>query len=302
MTTEPVITQPAEPTTEPQPTEPAATEPAAPASPEAVEPQPAATVTWKNGLSADLQNSPLVQKFDDSGDGLSKFTESHLNLERLLGHEKVPIPKDENDVEGWDRFKKALNIPSDASGYKLDDVVMPESAKDASFNKDQFAEVMAQTNATPAQARDMWKAYTDMTIAEYNRQVESYQGKINESINALRQEWGDAYDANVELGQSVINQFSTDKETNDFLTATLTQDPRAVKFLQTIGKQFAENSIGDFNVKRYSMSPQEARDEYEKVMADPAHPYLNEKAPHAEHVKAQDYVNRLISTMSKVTG
>ena len=66
---------------------------------------PATPASWKQGLSDDLKNSPLLQKFEDTIEGLSKAFESHANLEKLLGHEKVPIPK---GVMMWrlDRFSK----------------------------------------------------------------------------------------------------------------------------------------------------------------------------------------------------
>ena len=53
-----------------------------------------APATWKANLGTDLRDSPLLQKFEDTPDGLNKAMESHANLEKLLGHDKVPIPKD----------------------------------------------------------------------------------------------------------------------------------------------------------------------------------------------------------------
>ena len=282
-----VITQPVEPITEP---------------PVVTPEPPAPTATWKNNLSSDMQNSPLLQKFDDSTEGLNKFTESHLNLEKLLGHEKVPIPKGVEDQEGWSRYRKAMGIPESAGGYELEDAQMPESAQNAMFDKTQFAEIMAKNNATPAQAEGMWKEYTDLTKSTHDKLMQGYQAKVDEAINTLRQDWGDSYDANVELGQTVINKFSSDKEMNDYLTATLSSSPQGIKFLQKVGEQFAENRIGGFDVKRYSMSPSEAKQEYEKILSDQSHPYTNPKATSQEHGEAVKYVNSLIGAMNKTQG
>ena len=91
---------------------------------------------WKSSLNTDIRNSSLLQKFEDTPEGLNKELESHASLEKLLGHEKVPIPKDVNDVEGWNRFSKAMGIPDKAEGYGLADAQVPEDLKNLGFMTD----------------------------------------------------------------------------------------------------------------------------------------------------------------------
>ena len=256
--------------------------------------------SWKEGLNPDLRNSPTIQKFDDSQEGLMKAIEAHLNLEKLLGHDKVPIPKGPDDHEGLARFRKAMGIPSDPNEYKLPDVDMPKGMKEnLPFNKEQFANIMAKNNATPDQAAGMWTAYTELSKQAYQKAMQGYQTQVDEAINKLRFEWGDAYESNVDLGQNVIGKFSEDQETNDFITSTLARDPRGIKFLQSIGEQFAENKIGEFHMKKYSMSPSEAQEEWDKVSKDPDHAYNNPKATNQERQAAIDYVNQMISIINK---
>lgn len=258
--------------------------------------------SWKSRLSPDIQKAPSLTKFEDTPEGLCKAFESHLSLEKLLGHEKVPLPKGPDDKEGRARFNKALGIPDKPEGYKLEDVKLPESMKGMAFDKKEFAQLIHSIHATPEQASGLWKAYTDLNIKLYQKAVEDHQNKMNEIVNALRSEWGDAYDANVDLGQTVINKFASDQEENDFLTASLTKDPRFVKFLAKIGNQFAENKIGEFSVKRFAKSPNEAQLEIDKIMADPNHPYLNPKADAESHKRAVEYVNSLYAVIARASG
>lgn len=258
--------------------------------------------SWKANLRSDLAGSPLLSKFEDTAEGLNKAIESHANLEKLLGHEKVPIPKDVNDKEGWARFSKALGIPDKAEGYGLSDWKMPDSMKDMGIDKAKFAEVVHAHKLTPAQAQGLWKTYNEMNITSYNQSMEQHQKAMTETINRLKGEWGDSYNTNVELGQMVINKFSDDQEMNDFITATLSADPRGIKFLAKIGDQFAENKMGEFSMKRFSLGPEQAQDEWHKIVRDPAHPYNNEKATPRERQAAIDYVNSLISTINRTKG
>lgn len=258
--------------------------------------------TWKTKLSADIQKSPTLQKFDDTPEGLAKAVESHLNLEKLLGHEKVPIPKGPEDSEGWARFSKAFGIPDKADGYGLKDAQIPESMKGMTFDKGKFAEIVHKNRLTPDQANGLWSAYTQMSMEAYNKAIESQKAKMTNVINALRQEWGDGYDANVDLGQTVISKFAGDQETADFLTAVLASDPRGVKFLAKIGGQFAENKVGEFSLKRYALTPEQAQVEIDSIIRDPNHPYMNEKASQAERDRAIEYVNSLYAVMNRSRG
>lgn len=121
-------------------------------------------------------------------------------------------------------------------------------------------------------------------------------------VNAMRLEWGDAYDSNVQLGQLVINKFSDDQATNDFITATLVSDPRGIKFLSKIGAQFAENKVGDFKYSRHSMTPEEAQKEIDLIRNDHNHPYNNDRATDGERQRAIDYVNALYAVIQKRKG
>lgn len=258
--------------------------------------------SWKSSLGNDIRNSPLLQKFEDTPEGLSKAFESHSNLEKLLGHEKVPIPKDVNDVEGWNRFSKAMGIPDKAEGYGLDTPNLPESMKSLAMDKNKFAEIVHAHKLTPAQAKGLWKVYNEMNVETYNKAVKEHHDKITETVNRLRGEWGDAYDTNVELGQMVINKFSDDAEMNDYITSVLSQDPRGIKFLAKIGDQFAENKVGEFSMKRFSLGPEQAQDEIDKIRRDPNHPYMNEKATPRERQAAIDYVNSLYAVVQRSKG
>lgn len=259
---------------------------------------------WKSGLGTDLRNAPFMAKFEDTPEGLGKAMESYANLEKLLGHEKVPLPKGPEDKDGWARFSKALGVPDKADGYGLSDVKLPDSMKGFTIDKQRFAEVVHAHKLTPDQAKGLWKTYNDIQIDSYNRAMQDHQKSITDTINRLKGEWGDAYDTNVELGQMVINKFSDDQETNDFITSILSQDPRGIKFLAKIGDQFAENKVGEFQMKRFSLTPEEMQGEIDKMRIDMDGPYMNQKGKFTarEHQAAIDRVNHLQSQILKAKG
>jgi hypothetical protein len=249
--------------------------------------------SWKGKLQGDMAKAPSLSKFDDTPDGLNKAMESYHNLEKLLGHEKVPIPKDANDVEGWSRFSKAMGIPDKAEQYGLADAQIPDAMKGLTFDKQKFAETVHAFKLTPNQAKGLWEAYTKQNMEAYGKAMEAKKSDMVKVVNELKSKWGDAYEGNVNLGQMVINKFSSDKETADYLSVVLTQNPKAIEFLAKIGEQFSENKIGDFGYQRFSLSPEQAGAEIDSILANKNHAYNNEKASKAEHQEAVNYVNSL---------
>lgn len=272
----------------------------APAQPE---PTKAETFSWKNHLKSDLKDSPFLSKFDDSTEGLAKAMESYGNLEKLLGHEKVPIPKGAEDTEGWERFSKAMGIPDKPDGYDLPDANLPESMQGMTIDKNKFAEIVHTNKLTPEQAKGLWDTYQEINIQAYNRAMDQHQAELDTAINALRSEWGDSYDVNVELGQMVINKFTDgNQEANDYITSVLSKNPEGIKFLSKIGSQFAENKVGEFQIKRFSLAPEQAQEEIDKITRDPQHPYNNPNATEQEHRRAVDYVNSLYAAINRARG
>jgi hypothetical protein len=183
--------------------------------------------------------------------------------------------------------------------YGLQDPELPNEMKGITMDKAKFAEVVHAHKLTPGQAKGLWQAYTEINKDVYQKTMNDHRTKVTDTINRLRGEWGDAYERNVELGQTVINKFAVDKDMNDFMTSTILSDPRGIKFLAKIGNQFAENKIGEFAYKNFSLTPDQAQAEIDTIVRDKQHPYNNDKAPAAERERAISYVNSLYAARSR---
>jgi hypothetical protein len=255
--------------------------------------------SWKTKLIPDYANSPTMALFPDTVEGFNDSVKSHLELQKMMGHEKVPIPKGPEDVAAQALFKKAFHIPDDPTGYSLPDMEGPWDKNASISDKKQFSEIVHKFNITPEQASGLWQSYADVMKTEYAKGMENYQNLISDSVVKLRGEWGDAYDSKVELGQMVINKFSDDQEMNDYITSTLAKDPKGIKFLAKVGDQFAENKIGEFKYQRHSLTPDEIDRELSAIRNDLGHPYQNDKASQSERASAIDYVNKLLEMKNR---
>lgn len=265
----------------------------------ATEPPKQEAWNWKQFVSQDLAKSPTMQKYANTVDGLNDALKAHLELQKMMGHDKVPVPKGPDDLAAMAQFKKAFNIPQDPEGYNLKDPEYPESMKGVTVDKKGFSSIVHRYNLTPEQAKGIWSEYTSMIQGLYTKHQQDFDSKMTDVRNQLRMKWGDAYDTKVELGQMVVNKFTEDQGENEEITALLAQSPVGIKFLARIGDQFRENKIGDFKYQTNSVTPEEAQKEIDDIRNNPMHPYNNDKATEPERRRAIDYVNSLYAVINK---
>ena len=230
-----------------------------------------AGTAWYASLEGDFKDHPSIQKFDNVN-GLAK---SYLSLEKMMGQDKIVMPKDETDTEGWNSLYGRLGVPETAEGYGLvQPENVPEGLSDAQMDTKAFADVAKKYNLTPAQAKGMQSEYTDMITGIYN---EGEAGKATAMENAkaeLTNEWGLAYSEKINLAKGVLTKFAGDKAEFDYIDAKIGNDPKAVKMLAKIGEQFSEGSLGDFKPSgSFTKTPAEAQKEYNAIMDDTSDPF-----------------------------
>lgn len=227
------------------------------------------------GISAisdqSLLENPGIQKYmkdgNLSGDELAK---GYLNLQQTLGKDKIVMPKEGDNEDVFKNFNSAIGVPESADGYEFNAVNAPEGLGVELFDQTTFKELAHKSGARKDVASKMWDGFTSMMI----EQINSRQNQINQEMEQreakLSQDWGQAYKEKTDLGQSVVDTFSSDKDMKAYLESTLMQNPMGKKFLAELGGQFKESSIANFqNRNSFALSPKEARIELNKLKASP---------------------------------
>ena len=263
-----------------------------------VDPDPKPDSHWYDSLqSEDLKSHPKIQEFKDA-DGLAK---SYLELQSVLGNEKIAVPKDENDKVAIDLLNKAIGIPEDVAGYKMEAPKPPEGLEHMAFGLDEFKEMALKHKLTPTQAEGLMNEYVGLLGNLKVNAEKQYMDGLDATKNELKAEWGLAYDANVKLAQSVMNKFTSNKEEFDHVNAMIGADPVSLKWLANIGKNFSEGSLGNIGDQgtRFTKTPSEAKTEYEAIMSDPNDIYwagVRNQNPVSESVRKEriGYVESLL--------
>lgn len=198
--------------------------------------------SWLDDLPDDLKSSPSLSKFETK----EGFAKSYINLEKMLGSEKVPVPKD-GDAEGWTRYLKAGGLPDAPDGYAF---TKPESLPEG-FNYDEgldkrIAGMMHEAKLLPAQARDMREKLMALVAEGATQNLEAAKAQqaersvaVERGMQALKQEWGPSFDQRGKVAGAAISKFLSPETIAAMESAGLANDPAIIKDMYNLGVKLA---------------------------------------------------------------
>lgn len=226
---------------------------AAPAAPVVNEPGNGAvgSASWYDTIEdADLKGYVQNKGWQSPKD----LADGYRNLEKLLGGEKIPMPKGADDAEGWDRVYDALGRPKESNAYK---VPILEGADPALVGQVQakFHE-LGLTEAQGNALAEWWNG--TQTGALQNIMQQSAQ-KSEADLNSLKSEWGGAYDENIEFGRRAAREYGMNAEKLGKIEQALGTGEMLKLFAQ-IGRAQGEAKFdGGGNSNPFGMTPEAAQ-------------------------------------------
>lgn len=166
---------------------------------------------------------------------------SYRGLETLLGADKagrgMVIPKDDTDEAGWNAVYGKLGRPDKPDGYKV-----PDQIKDDPLVTE-FSTHAHKLGLTARQYEETMKWVVERTTARQTETEQAREAEFAKASDALKREWGNAYDANVELARRGVRQFGVDEATLTKMEASL--GPAGLfKLFHSIGSKLGEDTGG----------------------------------------------------------
>ena len=166
----------------------------------------------------------------------SSLVNSYRELEKMIGGEKIPVPKDANDKAAWDVVLKRLGRPDAADGYGISkrEGADPEFAK---FAEGMFHEIGLPVHMAQAIADKFAKFGADSQAAQEERYAQSVAADLEElrSLNG----WGPAYEAKSAAVHAAMDAFKIDSDTVTKIERSLGTKATANLFA-SIGEKMGE--------------------------------------------------------------
>lgn len=249
--------------------------------------QPTVAKSWKEAISEEFRNDPNISKFTEI-DALAK---SYINATRMIGQDKVAVPNENSTEDQWNEVYTKLGRPESAEKYKLDFKSEVAPIDEAEVKK--FAETSHKLGLNNKQAQGILEYYKAIMESSDQQTKIDIETSRAESEQQLRQEWGKAFDNNVEKAKSLAKaNLGVDVLEMQLKTGIKLGDhPDIVKGFAKIADMMSEDKI----VSTESENVDQGKDieqEISRIMNDRTGPYWNKGHPEHDKIVQQVYTLR----------
>ena len=224
-------------------------------------------------LPEQIRDHPSLQSINDVGNlGLS-----FVNAQRLIGADKLPLPKNPTEEDLSNIYSK-LGRPDEPSGYALQADGQTLSETDVNTVSDIFHK-LGLTKQQASGVIDFYKSSVQQTTEAMSKDAAQQKTEIEQKLKA---EWGADYDAKVDEASKAVTDIAGEE-----LLKMVLQDGTKVGNHPVFIKAFAnfadfkksvtkEDTISE-NAVNYRMSPADAQARIDAIMQDKSHAYWNRK-------------------------
>lgn len=249
----------------------------------------APVANWKDGLDADLRNSPSLATFD----GLPALAKSYVETKALVGRQGVILPK-EGDADDLARFHKEVGVPDSADAYTYEGVEAPEGMQLDTALMDGMKGAFHKRGVTPAQANGIIEDYNQLMSERAGGHAEQVDKVKSSCKSALEGKYGGAYDKNCNMAQAALEQRLTKEGASELLDfvdpntgATLAYHPGFIDMIVTLAQGMAEDSsLHGHGPRQFALTPEEADRKLGEFNRDPEKQKALYDADHEAHDEA----------------
>jgi hypothetical protein len=201
--------------------------------------QPSSGKTWKEAISEEYRSNPNIEKFTE----LDALAKSYINAVSMIGTDKIPLPGKTATDEQWNEVYNKLGRPETADNYKLEfktDVAPVDEKVIKGFA--QNAHKLGLNNKQAQGILEFYKSTLEGSAKEMSVNMETAQA---EATNALRSEWGRAYDDNLRKAANVAQTYLEPELLDTQLRdgSRLGDNPKIIKAFANIANLLSEDKI-----------------------------------------------------------
>ena len=247
--------------------------------------EPTSGKTWKEAISQEYRSNPNIEKFTE----LDALAKSYINAVSMIGTDKIPLPGKSATDEQWNEVYNKLGRPESADKYKLEfktDVAPVDENVIKGFA--QNAHKLGLNNKQAQGILEFYKSTLEGSAKEMSVNMETAQA---DATNALRSEWGRAYDDNLrkaaDVAQTYLEPELLDTQLRD--GSRLGDNPKIIKAFANIANLLSEDKIIGAEADN-ALQGRDVEKEINDLVGDKTGPYWNKS--HPNHNKT---VNQVLS-------
>jgi hypothetical protein len=143
---------------------------------------------------------------------LTDAARAHRSLEQLHGvpaERILRLPENAEDAEAWTGIYRQLGAPDDAAGYEFPDLDVPEGQVDL---REPFRNWALARGLTKGQAAGLFEDFQGEMQGIVEKQIEEQNERTEADMIALRKEWGQEFQANIQAGKQAAKALGLAEE------------------------------------------------------------------------------------------
>lgn len=207
---------------------------ATPPSSSGAAPPPAAH--WSDPLPDEIKNAPTIKMVPD----IATLAKNYLHAEKMIGAKRTVIPGEKAPQAEWDALFNAIGRPETIDKYEDPEVKPADGVQLDKVGLDAFRKKAHEAGLTNKQYKEIMGFYlTGVNGANKNIQ-DTIAANTAHATETLRKDWGDKFDANLDIAKSTLRQFGGEEVFKE-LEGGLGNNIGLIKMLHKIGLGMLED-------------------------------------------------------------
>lgn len=266
--------------------------------------QPAAYLVGQDGKFAEnwLQNPVIPQDLreDRTLAAVTDFPSALkmlVNAQRMIGKDKVVVPKEGAPKAEWDAFYKAVGWPDSPDKYAAP-ARDPNAPPGLVWNPERFkafASHMHGHHMTQRQITAAAEYLNQEAIADYQDGQTKQEQVAKDALLANRKAWGTQYQAKLQLADQAAAAFIDPSDLEYVTNKGFLTDPVIQRIFAAIGDAITPDRMR--GTTGSVQSGESIQTQIDAIMGDTKGPYFT--ATHPQHAATVDRVRKLFEELHK---
>lgn len=210
---------------------------------------------WHEHLPEELGDArkSLGDRFKNVSELGKSYLESEKALRGKLG--AVNVPTDKSTPEEVSAYRKALGVPETVDKYDFKPDNIPETIPWTPETVAPFAAIGHKHNIPPAAMKELAQMQVDRQAQIQQIVFQEHEAKMEAGKKALRDEWGDQFEPNINKVKAVAAMAGIDPTSHPAFS-----DPAVVKAFQRLSEKFSDDTFSKAGAPINSSSAEIAND------------------------------------------
>lgn len=161
--------------------------------------------TWRDTLPDDLKADATLATIPD----VNTLAKNHVALKAMTGRKAYDLPQDTWTPEQWKSWNSTIGVPESADKYPMPEAATLEKAGLPIEVVQAAAAKFHEVGLTTRQTKAILDWYTSDSAKGLELQATTRAAETVAATNALKQEFGDKYDAKMGLVKAFLSKYGS---------------------------------------------------------------------------------------------